>query len=208
MKRTYEEIKRQTLELINQSTMNGLSIASTYNNQVDYEKRIQELINIAVRTVCTLSKRLVRLVELKNGTEFAGNIRYQLPKDFYQLKSGGVYTTTRKGKLCGLPHFRFIGGDVLVPDEVPRQVYIEYYAYPPALPADPEPYDSLDVDAEILDCAQVYAAAQLVAHENEYLYASLYNDYESRLSRISQGMVAESRPVQDSYGFGWGGDLY
>lgn len=208
MKRTYDEIKRLTLELIHQSTLNGRPIASSYNNQIDYEKRIPALINMAVRSVCTLSKRLVKLAELKNGTAFAGNIRYQLPEDFYQLKSGGVYTTTRKGILCSLTQFRFLGRDLLVPVEVPRQVYIEYYAYPPSLPPDPQPDDSLDLDEEILDCAQVYAAAQLVANENEYLYASLYNDYESRLSRISQGLVAESLPVHDSYGFGWGGDLY
>ena len=208
MKRTFEEIKRQTLGLINQATITGTPIASSYNNQADYEKRIPTLINMAVRSVCTLSKRLVKLVELTDGVDFAGNRQYELPTDFFQLKSGGVYTTTRRGNLVGLPQFRLVGREILIPKDVPGRVYAEYYAYPPELPTNPTSADFLDLDPEILDCAQVYAAAQLISQENEYLYASLYNDYESRLSRITQGMIAEERTVQDAYGFGWGGDLY
>lgn len=208
MIRTYEEIERQTLGLINQDTLSGEPIASSYNNQADYEKRIPGLINMAVRSVCTLSKRLVKLTELEDGEEFAGNMKYALPEDFYQLKSGGVYTTTSRGKMVGLPHFKLIGKEILVPREVSRPVYVEYYAYPAQLPEEPKSTDTLDLDPEILDCAQVYAAAQLISQENEFLYGSLYNDYESRLSRITQGMVAENLPVQDSYCFGYGGDLY
>lgn len=208
MARAYPDIQRQTLELINQATMGGAPIGSAYNNQVDYEKRIPHLINIAVRSITTTAKRIVKVATLTGGTEMAGGRTYRLPRDFYQLKSGGVYAMPSDGPLLGLTQFRLLGRELYVPASAQGPVLLEYYAYPPELPSSPGEYDELDVDPEVLDAAQVYAAAQLVSGENEYLYASLYNDYESRLSRISQGVVAQPVPVQDQYGFGVGGDLY
>ena len=59
------------------------------------------------------------------------------------------------------------------------------------------------LDPEVIQTATYYASAYLVLQEDEFAYATLYNDYESRLGRISPGITAEVQPVEDSYGT-WG----
>ena len=61
----------------------------------------------------------------------------------------------------------------------------------------------LDEDPEVIQAATYYASAYLVLQEDEFAFASLYNDYESRLGRISPGITVEGQPVEDSYGT-WG----
>lgn len=200
----YSEIKRETLGHINQYSMAGAQVAPSYNNQADYLMRIPQLINEALVNIVTLVKRAPEVVELKDGEEYGGLMRYELPSNFYSLKSGGV-SVIKAGKLYPTNQYWFQGKKhILTPKDAGLYV-VEYYRYPNQLPLKPSDNTELEEDLEVIQAATYYAAANLVMMEDEFAYASLYNDYESRLGRISPGVTMEVHPVQDAYSFstGW-----
>lgn len=200
----YADIKREVLSHINQYTMAGTQVAPSYNNQADYLARIPVLLNEALVNIRTLVKPIPVVYALENGEPYGGMIRYELPEDFWSLRTGGV-TEIRDGQFRRTNQYRLQGKKyILVPDD--GAYTVEYYRYPEQLPPDHRLTDSyeLEEDPEILQTATYYAAAYLVILDNEFAYASLYNDYESRLGRISPGVTAEVQPVEDAYGTHWG----
>ena len=201
---TYAEIKRAVLGLINQYSIAGATVVSSYNNQADYLLRIPSLVNSGLVNVRTLVKPDPMVLALTDSAEeYGGLLRYSLPADFWALRSGGV-SRVRDGRIESTNQYRLQGKQfVLVPDD--GHIYsVEYYRYPAQLPADPKDNYELDEDPEVINAAIYYAAANLVMYDNEFAYASLYNDYESRLSRIGHHVTAEVRAVDDEYQFGAG----
>lgn len=199
----YSEIKRETLGHINQYSMAGSQVSPSYNNQADYLNRIPLLINEGVMNIRTLVKPEPVLFRLTSGDDVGDMIRYELPEDFWSLKTGGVsvvyrnhFEKTNQYRLYGKKY-------ILIPQNAPGSYTVEYYRYPNRLPLDNTLTDDfdLDEDIEVIQAATYYAAANLVMLEDEFAYGSLYNDYESRLTRISRGITAEVLPVQDEYHF-------
>ena len=136
-----------------------------------------------------------------------GNKEYraQLPSNFWCLKTGGVELIDEQGNRSKTNRYRLQGRDfILFPDEQLHTV--EYYRYPEQLPADPEDDFDLQEDIDVIHAAIYYASANLVLYDDQFAYANLYNDYESRLSRLSRGIALEVHPVTDSYDFYGGGD--
>ena len=126
-----------------------------------------------------------------------------LPEDFWSLRTGGV-SVIRDGKFRRTNQFRLQGRKyILVPGD--DSYTVEYYRYPVQLPLDNTLTDDYEVeeDPEVIQTATYYASAYLVLQEDEFAFATLYNDYESRLGRISPGITAEVQPIEDSYGT-WG----
>lgn len=200
----YADIKRAVLSHINQYTMAGSQVASTYNNQADYLNRIPVLLNEALVNIRTLVKPIPVVLPLTDGEPYGGMIRYELPEDCWTIKTGGV-SVIRGGKFQRTNQYRLQGKKyILVPED--GSYTVEYYRYPVQLPLDNTLTDSyeLDEDPEVIQTATYYASAYLVLQEDEFAYATLYNDYESRLGRISPGITAEVQPVEDSYGLNWG----
>ena len=196
----YADIKRAVLSHINQYTMAGAQVAQTYNNQADYLNRIPVLLNEALVNIRTLVKPIPVVLPLENGEPYGGMMRYELPTDFWSLRSGGV-SVIRDGKFRKTNQYRLQGKKyILVPED--GSYTVEYYRYPVQLPLDNTLTDSyeLDEDPEVIQAATYYASAYLVLQEDEFAYATLYNDYESRLGRISPGVTAEVQPIEDSYG--------
>lgn len=196
----YADIKRAVLSHINQYTMAGAQVAQTYNNQADYLNRIPVLVNEALVNIRTLVKPIPVVYSLDYGEPYGGMMRYELPEDFWSLRSGGV-SVIRDGKFRKTNQYRLQGKKyILVPED--GSYTVEYYRYPVQLPLDNTLTDSyeLDEDPEVIQAATYYASAYLVLQEDEFAYATLYNDYESRLGRISPGVTAEVQPIEDSYG--------
>ena len=134
-------------------------------------------------------------------------LQFALPPDFWALKSGGVFRI-REGKFQKTNEYRVVGKkQILIPRDHPGDVYIEYNRYPHLLPlvsvdgVNPTALDDyeLDEDIDVIQTATYYAAAQLVMRDDSFLYASLYNDYESRLGRLSNGISAEVHATDDAY---------
>ena len=200
----YADIKRAVLSHINQYTMAGAQVAPTYNNQADYINRIPVLLNEALVNIRTLVKPIPVVLPLTDGEPYGGMIRYELPTDCWTIKTGGV-SVIRDGRFRRTNQYRLQGRKyILVPDD--GEYTVEYYRYPVQLPLDSTLTDSYEVeeDPEVIQAATYYASAYLVLQEDEFAYATLYNDYESRLGRISPGITAEVQPVEDSYGLNWG----
>ena len=199
----YGDIKREVLSHINQYTMAGSEVAPSYNNQADYLNRIPVMLNEALVNIRTLVKPSPVVLPLTDGEPYGGMVRHELPEDCWTIKTGGV-SVIRDGQFRRTNQYRLQGRKyILVPDD--GSYTVEYYRYPVQLPLDNTLTDDYEVeeDPEVIQTATYYASAYLVLQEDEFAYATLYNDYESRLSRISPGITAEVRPVEDSYGT-WG----
>ena len=199
----YADTKREVLSHINQYTMAGSQVAPSYNNQADYLNRIPVLLNEALVNIRTLVKPIPVVLPLEAGEPYGGMTRYELPEDCWTIKTGGV-SVIRDGQFRRTNQYRLQGRKyILVPDD--GSYTVEYYRYPVQLPLDNTLTDDYEVeeDPEVIQTATYYASAYLVLQEDEFAYATLYNDYESRLGRISPGITAEVQPVEDSYGT-WG----
>ena len=200
----YSEIKRETLSHINQYSVAGSPVAASYNNQADYLNRIPIYINEALVNILTLVKRDPVVYPLNAAMEYGGMLRYTLPDDFYALRSGGV-SILRNGKFEKTNEYRLQGKKYILTPKCDGAKYtIEYYRYPNQLPADPADDYELEEDVDVLHAATYYAAASLIMQEDEFSYAALYNNYESRLARLSPGITTEVSPVDDAYHFNCG----
>ena len=199
----YADIKRAVLSHINQYTMAGTQVAPSYNNQADYLNRIPVLLNEALVNIRTLVKPIPVVYPLENGEPYGGMVRYELPEDCWTIKTGGV-SVIRDGQFQRTNQYRLQGRKyILVPGD--DSYTVEYYRYPVQLPLDNTLTDDYEVeeDPEVIQTATYYVSAYLVLQEDEFAFTCLYNDYESRLGRISPGITAEVQPVEDSYGT-WG----
>lgn len=197
----YADIKRAVLSHINQYTMVGSPVAPSYNNQADYLNRIPTLMNEALVNIRTFVKPLPVVYDLVGGEEYGDYMRYELPSDFWSLRSGGV-TIIRDGHYMKTNNYHLQGAKyILVPE---GDCTIEYYRYPELLPMDgsiPDDYE-VNEDLEVLQTATYYVSAYLVLQEDEFAYAQLYNDYESRLARIAPRVTVENIPIKDVF-FDW-----
>lgn len=197
----YSDIKRATLSHLNQYSIAGAPVADSYNNQQDYLNRIPQFINEALVNIRTLVKPEPVVRQLRAGKEYGNMLRYRLPDDFWSLKTGGV-SVIHDGRFRKTNEYRMQGKKyILTPAGTDGEYTIEYYRYPEQLPFDPDDNFELEEDLEVIQAATYYAAAQLVLHDDEAVYAYLYNDYETRLGRIGPGISVEVHPVQDAYIF-------
>lgn len=205
----YGRLRDKVLQLLNQYTVVGGQIPDSYNTQIDYKLRIPELCNDAMMEISTTMMKIPEVIEADSlPHEHLGRlIRYELPDDFYQLKSGGVmvvdhcdYRHTNDYKLQGRKY-------ILLPDHC-RLYTLEYYRYPRLLKPSPADTDRLDNEEIVHSAIPYYVAAYLVAHDDAFLYATFYNQYADKLDKMSPGITAEVDQVNDVYEgvFSWGGD--
>lgn len=202
----YVDIRREVLGHINQYSIAGTQVASSYNNQADYLSRIPQLINEGLVNIMTLVKKEPVVYPLTDGERVGDFVRYTLPEDFFSLRTGG-FCRVDGGHFERCNDYKLQGKRfLLVPASLTGSFTAEYYRWPHQLPLSPADDFELEEDLDVIQTATYYAAAQLVMFENEFAYASLYNDYESRLSRLGPGVTMEASSTDDVYGFsaGWG----
>lgn len=196
---TYGGIKRAVLELINQYSVAGAVVPLSYNNQADYTGKIPRLINAALLEIRD-TVPAVTLCRLSDGETADGVTRFRLPDDFQTLRSGGVWKNGERTN-----HYRIMGRQFLCVSARDADGYsVEYYQRPRQLPGDPaDEYDLIE-DPDVMQCAVTYAAAHLVMMEDEFVYATLNSEYETKLMRLKPPLTAEVEPIQDCC-FGGGG---
>ena len=197
---TYGELRDAVLRLINQYSAAGEKVAATYNNQADYLARIPDLVNDALLYIATTARRLRAAAE-PALTEQKGSWNvYRMPDDFWQLCTGGVYSTDERGNLYRENRFLLLGGRrIALPAEPARQWTVEYFRYPAKLPAEPADELALDCPEEAATAAAYYVAAHLVLQDDQYAQAPLYNEFETKLSRLGELPAAERDTVTDVY---------
>jgi len=219
---TYGQIKDQVLQLLNQYSVAGTMVANTYNNQQDYLNRIPNLVNDAVMEIATTVRRIPAFLTLSldedSGLayeEFGDRIRFELPEDFYQFKTGDTLVTTNEGHVFHGNRYMIEGRKYLL---IPKREFqrghvytITYYRYPKLLALPPAAEDELDNVPETHYAIPFYVAAYLVIHDDSFLYASFYNKYEDKLAKMTPDISAEAHPVSDVYATSLGdayGDIY
>ncbi len=195
----YRNIKRAVLELIDGYSVAGETVSPAYNNQSDALQRIPGLVNQALLDIRTGPAPERGVCRLEDGERLPnGWIRHALPGDFWRLCSGGVRKLSDDGPQR-TNEYQLLGQRALL---TPEGGYLaEYYRYPEQLPDDPPDGYECGETAEVLRLACLYAAACLMRTEDEFAYTTLYNEYESRLSRLTPAVVAEVGAVRDAYGF-------
>ena len=207
---TFEQVQNQVLKLLNQYSVAGTPVAPAYNNQQDYLNRVASLANDAVMEIATTARKIPATLDLSTlGSEDAGDwVRYELPEDFYQFKTGDTLLTTDDGHLLHTNRYTISGQKyLLVPKreiEEGSSYTITYYRYPRLLSDKPAPTDELDNAPETHYAVPFYVAAFLVIHDDNFLFASFYNKFEDKLAKMSAGLSVEARSVDDVYNFGMG----
>lgn len=207
---TFEQVQNQVLKLLNQYSVAGALVAPAYNNQQDYLNRVASLANDAVMEIATTARKIPATLDLSTlGSEDAGDwVRYELPEDFYQFKTGDTLLTTDDGHLLHTNRYTISGQKyLLVPKreiEEGSSYTITYYRYPRLLSDKPAPTDELDNAPETHYAVPFYVAAFLVIHDDNFLFASFYNKFEDKLAKMSAGLSVEARSVDDVYNFDMG----
>lgn len=207
---TFEQVQNQVLKLLNQYSVAGTLVAPAYNNQQDYLNRVASLANDAVMEIATTARKIPATLDLSTlESEDAGDwVRYELPEDFYQFKTGDTLLTTDDGHLLHTNRYTISGKKyLLVPKreiEEGSSYTITYYRYPQLLGDKPAPTDELDNVPETHYAVPFYVAAFLVIHDDSFLFASFYNKFEDKLAKMSAGLSVEARSVDDVYNFDMG----
>ena len=195
----YRNIKRAVLELTDNYSVAGETVSPAYNNQSDALKKIPGLVNQALLDIRTGPAPERSVCRLEGGERLPNGWRqHALPGDFWRLCSGGVRKLSGDGPQP-TNEYRLLGERALL---APEGVYMaEYYHYPEQLPDDPADDYECGETAEVLRIACLYAAACLMRSEDEFAYTTLFNEYESRLSRLTPAISAEIGATRDVYGF-------
>ena len=194
----YGEFKNYVLQLLDRYSVAGTAVPPSYCNQADLLARLPALADDALVCLATTACRLRASAALTNGTAEDGWTVYALPEDCWQLCADGVYRPGEDGVRVRDGCFRLLGGGrIAFPDDSPRTA--EYFRYPRALGPAPADDAALDCPREAAPAAAFYAAAQLVLQDEPNAHAALYNEFETRLSRLGELPAALCEPLQNDY---------
>lgn len=204
----YREIRDLSLQLLNQYSIAGAEIAPTYNNQQDYLSRIPGLVNDAMLYIATTAKRIpaVREINLRDGAAGGADVAHgmyeiPLPNDLYQMKPSGLLRLYQ-GRTERWTRFRRVGRRLYLPGDVKGIFLLEYYRYPERLEAEPAEDEELDGLVDAQAAVPYYVAAHLALHDDPTVRDALMDEFEARLSRLSEEQYMEAGVVTDVYGWG------
>lgn len=209
---TYGDVKDAALQLINRYSIAGTKIASSYDNQADYLLRISPLVNDAQVYIATTGKKIPELVVLSAlSMELHGQMyMVTLPENCWQPSGAGLLRFSASSGDGSPGYWRdknyFVAGDrrLLIPVETvggSDEIMVEYFRYPTRLPALPMDAAALDNTVEAQELVPYYVAAHLVLAEDAYAQAALYNEFETRLARLSDVPAVEYAEIRDVYDF-------
>lgn len=199
---TYLEFKNKVLELINQRTIAGNEIALSYNNQDDYVLRIPALLNSVQQALATTTRPLYASMRLDwdKAEKRDGFYIFTMPDDFWQMVGRGI-PVLKSGQFTMYHRYRWMGRNKLViPAKDKAEMEIHYHRFAVPVPADPEDDYKLDLMPDAEEAAAYFVAANLVIHDNAFLYSALYNEYEARRLQMFERPQTEYDHIEDVYG--------
>lgn len=204
---TYGEIRDASLQLIRQYTIAGQPYAATYNNQQDYLNAIPFLVNDCLVYIATSAYRYPAQVTLDpaDAEEYGNWLRFTFPEDLLELRSGGLFVPgadKRRGEPSVLTEYKVQQPDhILIPRRVNKPVVMDYYRRPQLLPVGTIPPDDLRIDAplQVQMAIPYYVASHLVMDDSSFHYASLYNEFENKVARLTPAPYTEIQSVHDAY---------
>jgi len=138
---------------------------------------------------------------------FSEFLEYSMPDDYYQLNGRGV---PYYGDEFVMSHdFRWRSDRVLMlRRNLVGQFLVDYFRYPIRLADNVADNVELDNEPDTHEAIPYFVAAMLCQQDNPSLSATLYNVFETRISRLNEATFTENLEVEDVYGFnagmGWG----
>lgn len=209
----YGEIRDASLQLINQYSIAGTLYASSYNNQQDYLNKIPFLVNDCLMYIATTVRRIPAQVTLDPayGEDYGNFYRFNLPDDWFCLRDAGLLIPTadlRRGENTIWTRYKLQEPDhfILIPKELNKPAVLNYYRLPQLLLIGSEPppdYMIIDAPLPVQMAIPYYVAAHLVMEDDSFRYASLLNEFNTRMERLVPPPYTEIQEVEDVYdGFG------
>ena len=198
---TYGQLKKDVLSLINQYSIAGRVIEPTYNNQADYLIRIPEFVNDAQVLIATTAKPIPAAVKLcdLDREPVGGSFLYTMPPNFQRFRTPTILDLS-SDPVRRIPIEGYLmDSQFLLGGADPHNCIAEYYRYPCLLSESPSDDDRLDNTEDVQRIIPYYVAAHLVMYDDSYAHSSLHNEFETRLSRLSRGMVTTLESVEDVY---------
>jgi len=196
------------LQLLNQYTIHGTQVPLAYNDQIDTELRMINLINDAQMQIATTVKPIEKLITLSvpepDINDPVVDLTFIMPDDFnYAL---GITYTPLKGRIrtsVEANRYKWLDEHHLLLPSKPGGTYtITYNAYPIRYAADVERTTPLENTPDTHEAIPYYVAAMLALDENASAYQALYNVFETRLSRLGNKPAhATVAMVTDAYNF-------
>lgn len=202
---TYRQLKDNVLRLINQYSIAGDKVATTYNNQQDYINRIPPLVNDGLVYIATTARRLRAVADLTGPTEMGKWLVYTLPDDFWQLCPSGIIYVDANGNVARTSRYKLMGENKVAVPKPEREIKVEYFRYPVLLRDVPEDGDFIDCPIEVQSALAFYVASHLEIFDDPYIQATFYNEFENKLSRLGDVPAATVGIVSDEYSTDWGG---
>lgn len=198
----YGQVKRRALALAQQYSIAGVPVKESYNNQADALLKLPDLVNDAQLLIATTARPIpaAAALETLDRERQGSGVLYWAPYDLWQVRGSGVLDLTG-AQPRRLPVLAWLGErQFLLEEGVPDGAVLEYYRYPHSLgdtPGDDAPLDNVP---EAQAAVAFYAAAQLVREDDANAYAVLYNEFETRLGRLTAPVTTEPVGAEDAYG--------
>ncbi len=203
----YGEIRDASLQLINQYTIAGAVYASSYNNQQDYLNKIPFLVNdcliYVASTVCRYPSQTI--LDPEKGEEYGNWLRFVLPDDLLEIIPGGLLVPDadkRRGESSIWTRYKIEPDHILIPRYVDKPLIFPYYRRPQLLQFSGVPSDDTVIDAPITVQMAIpyYVAAHLVMEDDAFRYASMMNEFSTRMAALTPAPYTEIQEVLDVYG--------
>lgn len=209
------ECTTMSLKLVNQYSIAGTPIVESYNNQSDALLKINMLIDDAQKYIATTARKIfathnISQVEgVRPSTTFGGYNVYQMPDDFFQLCGRGIpyYDTGSDLQPLVMSHqYMWRNRNLLcIQKDIVGEFSVDYYRYPVEVTDSTVGTTELDNVIEAQQCVPFYVSAHLVQTSNPSLAAVLTNEFETKLSRISDAIQSEVTQIEDVFDFNsWG----
>ncbi len=200
---TYGYCRDAALKLLNQYSIAGTVIASSYNNQYDYLKRVPELVNDALELISlAVGQPEGVFVPAAEALEDLGGgwAAFGLPEDFVRLNPRGL-PRSGAGGLEYVKDYRLLAGRRLaLPRALLPGAAVAYLRAPAKVSLDTPDAEVLDLPGWAAGPAPYYVAAHLAAGEDSFLYAALLNEFEARLEALKPAPESETELAEDAYG--------
>ena len=224
----YGEVRDAALKLINQYSLAGTEIASSYNNQADYLRRIPELVDDAVWKIATGPRRIQEYKELRvdGNAKRMGLPMYKLPEDFMDIAPDGLLVVDNEKEM---PHWdsgfvKVNEHHIIFPERGPRfkgKVFLMYFRKPRSIRdcrngeecpltggtctcedgeyGQPPDCAVLDNETETHRPVPYYVAASLVKDEDAYVHDTLLGLWSDMYSSLYQQPLPHRGVVEDAY---------
>lgn len=188
---TIQQCIDASLQLINQYSIVGTIVPTTYNDQQDDITRTINLINDAMMEIATNARPLIETVEFvvekPDRKEPLGDVRFSMPENFDRATAVrftpayGYDRTMREAS-----DYKWLGDDtLLVPNKYPGTYLVEYMRYPVQFTLETErEHTQLDNTPDTHSIIPYYVAAMVTQYDDAKAYYNLYNIWEERLAKL------------------------